>query len=104
MDGSAVVLSRAETWAKVLLFPLSGVFSYLHPAWQAIPSAPCLIKSFTGHACPGCGMTRAIIALWHLDIGQAMSFHFLSPVVFALMATLSVTECRRLFRSKSLVV
>lgn len=35
----------------------------------------CPIKYFTGISCPGCGMTRAWIALLHLDIAQAFSFH-----------------------------
>ena len=35
----------------------------------------CPIKFVTGISCPGCGMTRAWIALAHLNLQQAFSCH-----------------------------
>ncbi|MBB6365418.1 hypothetical protein FHR56_000531 [Xanthomonas sacchari] len=31
------------------------------------PFAPCMFHALTGYYCPGCGMTRALHALVHLD-------------------------------------
>ena len=41
----------------------------------------CPIYHFLGFPCPGCGMTRAVLCLLHLDFAGAWSFH---PMVFAL--------------------
>lgn len=35
------------------------------------PFPPCLFRALTGFYCPGCGMTRALHALLHLDIATA---------------------------------
>ncbi len=35
----------------------------------------CLIRMFTGFSCPGCGISRAWIAVLHGDIGKAFHYH-----------------------------
>lgn len=47
----------------------------------------CPVKFITGISCAGCGMTRAWIALLHLDIEKAFYYHplfFLPPVAVIL--------------------
>jgi hypothetical protein len=46
----------------------------------------CPIAIVTGHPCPGCGLTRATLALLHSDFHEAMRLHPLSPVVSPLIA------------------
>ena len=41
----------------------------------------CPIKFLTGINCAGCGMTRAFIALLHLDVESAFHYHPLFPLV-----------------------
>jgi hypothetical protein len=41
----------------------------------------CLIRTMTGVACPGCGMTRAAAALLRGDVPMAWSLHPLAPLV-----------------------
>ena len=41
----------------------------------------CPIKFLTGISCAGCGMTRAFIALLHLDVASAFHYHPLFPLV-----------------------
>lgn len=43
----------------------------------------CLVRIQTGHACPGCGMTRAAGRMFDGDLGGAFAYH---PYVFALVA------------------
>lgn len=47
----------------------------------------CIFHAFTGLQCPGCGGTRALYHLLHLQIGQAMHYNalvtLLAPVVLA---------------------
>jgi hypothetical protein len=41
----------------------------------------CPLALFAGIPCPGCGLTRATIALFHGDLGGALRFH---PLVLVL--------------------
>lgn len=48
----------------------------------------CPLHGLIGLPCPSCGLTRAFCALSHWEIGQALHFHALSPLLFsALLAT-----------------
>ena len=42
---------------------------------------PCVFRRFLGLYCPGCGMTRAIISVIHLDF---LSAFYYNPLVFSL--------------------
>ena len=46
-----------------------------------ITGVQCIFKKITGIECPGCGMTRALIACLHLNFKEAFGFH---PMVFSL--------------------
>ena len=41
----------------------------------------CLFLAFTGLYCPGCGITRALHALIHGDLGQMMAMNPLLPLL-----------------------
>ncbi len=43
---------------------------------------PCPIKTLTGFYCPGCGITRMLLALLQLDIYKAFRYN---PVVFIML-------------------
>ena len=43
----------------------------LSPNW----GLPCLFKSLTSYACPGCGSTRALRALAHFDVVSALALN-----------------------------
>lgn len=43
--------------------------------------AGCLIERLTGIICPGCGLTRAVLAIARLEVRQAFSWH---PMVWSL--------------------
>lgn len=45
----------------------------------------CLFRNITGIACPGCGMTRSLIATGHLHFVDAVAFHPLGPPVLLLL-------------------
>ena len=45
----------------------------------------CIIKYFTNIPCPGCGLTRAYLALFKLDFSKAFYYHLLFwtiPILF----------------------
>ena len=45
----------------------------------------CPVALLTGVACPGCGITRAVAWLVRGDIGTALTYHPLAPLVVALI-------------------
>ncbi len=56
-----------------------AVYALLH-----VLGITCPIKYVTGISCPGCGMTRAYICLFHLDFAGAFYYHplfFMPPLV-----------------------
>ncbi len=65
------------------------------PAWQ------CPFRTACGIPCPGCGLTRATVALLHGDWRHALTLHAFSPLVvlalagFALFAFLPATPRAR---------
>jgi len=56
----------------------------------------CLFRNVTGIACPGCGMTRSLIATGHGHLENALAFHPLGPAIFVLLAigvVVGINDC-----------
>ncbi|MCI7131779.1 MAG: DUF2752 domain-containing protein [Lachnospiraceae bacterium] len=47
---------------------------------------PCLLRTLTGYYCPGCGGTRAVWALLHLQLWRSFCYHPMVPYGAALYA------------------
>ena len=58
----------------------------------------CPWRRLTGTNCPGCGMTRALMALLRGDLDHALGMHPLSPVVLALIVATTALACWDLAR------
>lgn len=73
---------------KVLL-PCIGLFFaglvYLFVFRWLGHGIPCIVLLLTGYQCPGCGMTRALAAVFNGDLAAAMSYNALSLTVFPLV-------------------
>lgn len=61
-----------QNYGKILLFSAIAVFYF---------TFGCPIRVFTGIACPGCGMSRALAALLRLDPVLAFEMHPLSFIL-----------------------
>jgi hypothetical protein len=69
---------------------IAAVLYRFDPATTAwLPSCP--LYTWTGWLCPGCGTLRALHALLHLDVVQALRYNaFTAPVMAAGAATLGL--------------
>ncbi|WZL82777.1 DUF2752 domain-containing protein [Vallitaleaceae bacterium 9-2] len=92
---------------KNLFIPivLVGGVLLIFSAWTKYQGYPtiCPIKLTTGLPCPGCGMTRAHIALLNLDLSQALYYHplfFVPAGVFAIFLFQDIRWVYRLHHSK----
>lgn len=78
-------------WALPLaVITLTGVFLLRTYDPNAVdnPFPSCLFHTVTGMYCPGCGLTRALHALVHLDLLRAIrmnAFFIFSAPIFALL-------------------
>jgi hypothetical protein len=72
----------------------------LLPAGWESPVPLCLIKSLTGLACPGCGMTRAFLLIGHGRFADAAATHPASLPAYAIVAGLAVAGIARIVRNR----
>ncbi len=64
---------------------LAGAYFYR----PVLPSL-CTMKIVTGIGCPGCGMTRSVIASTHGRFREAIQWHALGPLVLTSMVGLLI--------------
>lgn len=77
--------------AKLVLLALAPVLLALIPT-SMIEHGPtlCLYRLILGVRCPGCGMTRAVSAMFQGDFAAAFGFNRLIIIVFPLLCWLYV--------------
>jgi hypothetical protein len=75
------VTRTLRSWAPALPLAFVGILAAWTPTGTGVTLCPFAL--LTGHACPGCGMTRAVISLLNGHWVQALRFHPLAPVLVA---------------------
>ena len=53
-------------------------------AGRVVLSPPCAARLLFGVDCPICGLTRAFCAMSHGELGRAMQYHLLAPILYPL--------------------
>ncbi len=66
---------------SVIILPSIGILLYFFDA-NHIPLFPCLFHKITGFYCPGCGISRSILALLHFQFYQAFRYNMLGFLFF----------------------
>jgi len=85
---------REDRHVAALWAVCAGLALLLRPLWIAcaVFAPPCLWRAWTGWPCPGCGTTRALVRLLHVDLSGALALNPLATcaaggfVVFGLAA------------------
>lgn len=62
-------------------------------------AVPCVFYQATGIYCPGCGMTRALLAALQADAHQAFRYNALLFLVTPLLAVYLVAQKKRMVRT-----
>ena len=72
-----------RNWYFRRLLLLLGMALYFFLAFSVMKRTGigCVFLHFLGIPCPGCGMTRALLALLRLDFAAAFAYH---PLIFAM--------------------
>ena len=75
-------LKKTALTAAIVL-AVGGIYAWVHSAYGF--SVPCLFRKVTGWDCPGCGVSRMLLAILRLDFSAAFLFN---RVLFCLLPVL----------------
>lgn len=65
---------------------------------------PCLFHTLTGLYCPGCGMTRALLAISRFDLIGAFKAHWAIVICMPFMFYLYVMICWRYGQKEKIII
>jgi hypothetical protein len=91
---AAAAAGAGAASGSVVLFVFDPATSGLFP--------PCVFHALTGLHCPGCGSLRALHALLHGDVAQALAFNPLTTAALPLLLLGFVREARRIASGRDL--
>lgn len=80
------IISSRRLATIILLCGLVGLFFIPHDFLFNSPTL-CIHRQLLGFDCPGCGMTRALYSLLHLEFRTALHFNFAVFTLFPLLTT-----------------
>jgi len=67
-----------------------------------VPMPPCSFQVNTGYPCPGCGMTRSMMAVAHGDVVEAFRCHPFGVALFAFVALCTLLGVAELITARDL--
>lgn len=87
-------MSRSLLWLLLAALLVAGVYFVFDPSEGGLfPRCPFLM--LTGWQCPGCGSQRAVHALLHFDVVQAVRMNALQVLAVPYVTLLLVSEQTR---------
>ncbi|HZJ82950.1 MAG TPA: DUF2752 domain-containing protein [Clostridia bacterium] len=75
-----MALSKKQILIIIPLILILAVLTYIGEPSKG-PIFPCVFNKLTKLHCPGCGMTRALHSLMHLNFYQAMRYNMLIFII-----------------------
>lgn len=85
-------MTRTKLYTILLLASVAG-YGYLVYQWNRSEEASmsfCMIKNVTGFACPSCGTTRALQALFHGELKQSLLLNPFGILVSVLLVVVPI--------------
>jgi hypothetical protein len=94
------VISRLIWRGRDLRWLVGGILGYGILEWSGLPVWKCPFFAAVGIPCPGCGLTRALVALWHHDFALAWVIHpfswIVAPVAIAALVAAALPRGQRI--------
>lgn len=81
------------TSAVVIIFAIMMMYVWRVNLLTFFPG--CLFKEVTGYDCPGCGGTRAVVALLQGHILESFCYHPIVPYTVTLQMAVIISGCLR---------
>lgn len=94
----APTLARLLARRSVAVVICGAAFVQAGLVWAGLPGWPCPVAHALGVPCPGCGLTRATVALMTGDWRTALALHAYAPVV---LLALSLFFCASLLPARA---
>ncbi len=96
-----MTMNRKKRWLLVCSLTLALLGAGLLLAFLVTKGLRlyCPIQKLTGLLCPGCGNTRATLALLRLDLKAMLKFNLLYPVELLYMARIYYLCCKRFIKT-----
>lgn len=90
-----------KRWQKLILVSagIVGIGLLLYILARLGYPVPCLFNKITGLSCPGCGNTRAVLALLRLDFPGMLHHNLLFPLEAGYLLWIYVTSARRYLKN-----
>jgi Protein of unknown function (DUF2752) len=98
-----VMRRNAMMMALVVLATSGAVLLRLLDPAHSLVFPPCPLHYFTGLYCPGCGSLRAMHALLHGDLRQAIAMNALTVILLPFIGYGLVSEIYRHLRGRPIV-
>ncbi len=83
---------------KISLAPITILYSYLPEKTSSAIEIPCLFKTIFECECPGCGITRGIKNLLHLQLDVSLKYHKLSIILLFLVFYVSIHQILTIYK------
>jgi hypothetical protein len=79
---------------KLLMLPITALFSFqpMFMPGQVRLTVPCLFKTLFDVECWGCGMTHAVVELWHGNLAESYSYNKLAVPTMCVLGLFFVSE------------
>ena len=90
-----------KRWKKLVLVSagIVGIGILLYILARLGYPIPCLFNKITGLSCPGCGNTRAVLALLRLDFSEMLRYNLLFPLEAGYLLWIYVISARRYLKN-----
>ncbi|MBI4212382.1 MAG: DUF2752 domain-containing protein [Deltaproteobacteria bacterium] len=63
----------------------------------------CVVKNFLGFDCPGCGLTRSVLAMFRGDLRESIALHPLGVVILVISLLVVIERIQYRFTHRSYV-
>jgi len=95
--------NKKVRWSIILLSVLTiGIIRFVHVDAFKIFYFPCAFHKHTGLYCPGCGSSRAMSAMLHLDLLKAISHNIMVVIFLPVIIYWGIAESLEIYWNKKL--